>query len=100
MMLSKLYSEAIPFTIILVNFILKSVIVKLIEWVGEETESEQLCSIANFVFAAQFFNTGLLLTLTNANLSEHWPYSLTKFVNGSYYDYTPNWYANVGQLIV
>ena len=40
MMLSKLYSEAIPFTIILVNFILKSVIVKLIEWVGEETESE------------------------------------------------------------
>jgi len=36
----------------------------------------------------------------NANLSEHWPYSLTKFVDGSYYDYTPNWYANVGTLIV
>lgn len=98
--MSKLFAELIPFSIIFVNFCLKYIIVKLIEWVGEDTQSEQLCSIANFVFTAQFINTGILVTLTNANLTEHWPYSLTKFVNGYYYDYTPNWYANVGKLIV
>jgi len=59
-----------------------------------------MTSIANFVFAAYFFNTGILLVLINANLTEHWPYSLTQFVDGAYYDYTPNWYANVGELLV
>lgn len=95
-----MFLESIPFTIILINYILKSFIIMMIEWVGEDTLSEQLCSIANFVFAAQFFNTGLLLLMVNANLSEHWPYSLTQYVDGAYYDYTPNWYADVGQLLV
>lgn len=36
-MKSKLFTELIPFTIVLVNFCLKYVIVRLIEWVGEET---------------------------------------------------------------
>ena len=100
MMISNLFKESIPFAIILINYILKDFIIMMIKWVGEDTSSEQLCSIANFVFAAQFFNTGILILFVNANLSEHWPYSLTKFVDGSYYDYTPNWYANVGTLIV
>jgi len=52
------------------------------------------------VFAAQFFNTALLLLLINANMTEHKPYFLTKYLNGNYYDYSVNWYYNVGEVIV
>ena len=52
------------------------------------------------MFAATFFNTGLLLLIINANMSEHKPYWLTKYINGAYYDYSVNWYYNVGEIIV
>lgn len=59
--------------IVVINLILKESIIALITWVGEDTISEQLASITNGVFYAQFFNTGILLLLVNANLSEHQP---------------------------
>jgi hypothetical protein len=59
---------------------LKIIIIKGITWVGEDTNSEQLSSITNGVFIAQFFNSGILLLLVNGNISEHPPYSLTKYV--------------------
>lgn len=38
--------------------------------------------------------------LVNGNLTEHQPKFLTKYMNNSYYDYYPEWYADVGQKIV
>jgi len=53
------------------------------------------------VFYAQFFNTGLLLTLVNANMTEHKPKFITQFFySGKFRDYEPQWYANVGKMIV
>ena len=52
------------------------------------------------MFYALFFNTGILITLVNANLTEHEPKFLTKYVSGLYYDYSPEWYQNVGEKIV
>jgi hypothetical protein len=46
---------------------LKELIIRMITWVGEDTHSERLSSITNGVFAAQFFNTGFVLLLVNAN---------------------------------
>jgi len=83
-----------------VNLILKTVIIKGITWVGEDTNSEQLSSITNGVFVAQFFNTGILLVLVNGNMTEHSPKFITKFIKGTFYDYMPDWYANVGFKIV
>ena len=59
--------------IVIVNTILKLVTIKGIEWVGEDTNSEQLTSITNGVFIAQFFNTGILILLVNGNMTEHSP---------------------------
>ena len=42
----------------------------------------------------------MLLLIINANMSEHKPYWLTKYINGAYYDYSVNWYYNVGEIIV
>lgn len=101
MMWSKLLGNLVAFFIIGVNAILKILIIKLIIWIGEDTFSKRLTSITNMVFAAQFFNTGILLLLVNANLSEHTKipgYSLFSF--GQFYDYAPQWYIDVGFKIV
>ena len=92
--------QSIAFAIIAINLVLKIVIIKSITWVGEDTNSEQLASITNGVFVAQFFNTGILLLLVNGNLTEHEPHALTKYVHGPYYDYQPKWYSDVGFKIV
>lgn len=97
---SKILGQSIAFIIIAVNLILKNTIISLITWVGEDTNSEQLASITNGVFYAQFFNTGLLLLIVNGNMTEHEPYFITKYIAGPYYDYVPAWYSDVGMKIV
>jgi hypothetical protein len=62
---------AISFIIIIVNTILKIITIKLVEFIQEDTLSEQLSSVTIYVFVAQFFNTAFILLLVNANLSEH-----------------------------
>ena len=39
-------------------------------YIGKPTETEQTKLITNGVFLVQFFNTGILLLLVNANLAE------------------------------
>lgn len=99
-LVSKIFGSSIAFLIIIINVILKTVIIKSITWVGEDTLSEQLSSITNGVFAAQFFNTGILLLLVNGNLTEHDPIFITKYLKGPFYDYMPLWYVNVGEKVV
>lgn len=98
--MSKIFGQSVAFVIIAVNLILKTVIIKGITWVGEDTNSEQLSSITNGVFVAQFFNTGILLLLVNGNMTEHSPKFLTKYIKGPFFDYMPDWYSNVGMKIV
>lgn len=69
----KVFSLSITAVIIIFNTILKKIIISLITWVGEDTFSQRLTSITNGVFVAQFFNTGILLVLVNANLGEQLP---------------------------
>ena len=71
--------------IIAINYILKDMTIRLITWIGYDTHSELMTKITNGVFVALFFNTGILLLLTN------W---------GTYGDYTPAWYAMVGSVLV
>lgn len=97
---SKILGQSVAFVIIAINTVLKIVIIKGITWVGEDTNSEQLASVTNGVFIAQFFNTGILILLVNGNLSEHQPHFLTNFVQGKFYDYQPDWYSNVGFKVV
>jgi len=83
----KVLSLSITVVIIVFNTILKKIIISLITWVGEDTFSQRLTSITNGVFVAQFFNTGILLVLVNANLGEQLPQSIAQYLNGGHYDY-------------
>lgn len=46
-----------------------------------------------------FFNTGFLILLVNANLTEYWPHEITKYVDGPHSDYAPQWFVDVGSKI-
>lgn len=41
-----------------------------------------------------------MLLLVNGNITEHEPQFLTKYIQGPFYDYMPDWYPNVGAKIV
>ena len=94
--ISNLLGTAISFIIIIVNTILKMVTIRLVEFIQEDTLSEQLSSVTIYVFVAQFFNTAFILLLVNANLSEHNIPYFKEWLNGRFYDYSPLWYENVG----
>lgn len=79
---------------------MKTVIIKLVVWVKYDTLSEEISAITSSVFIAQFFNTGILLTLVNANTTEHSPSWFWGVLNGKFYDYVPAWYSGVGELLI
>lgn len=83
-----LLTNGVMVTIIAINYILKVVTIMLITWIGYDTYSEQMAKITNGVFVALFFNTGILLLLTNANVSDVSVW-LSSVFGGRYYDYSP-----------
>ena len=85
--------------IIGINVILKTTIISLITWIGYDTHSELMTKITNGVFICLFFNTGFMLLLTNANFSDVSGWLAVPF-HGTYYDYSPRWYAMVGSVLV
>jgi hypothetical protein len=91
----KILGLSITVIILVTNTILKFISIALVKWIGEDTYSEQLRSITNAIFIAQFFNTGILLLLVNANFNEVGLPGGSIF-KGPYYDYVPYWYVAVG----
>mmetsp|Transcript_8384 Transcript_8384/g.14010 ORF Transcript_8384/g.14010 Transcript_8384/m.14010 type:complete len:683 (+) Transcript_8384:250-2298(+) len=64
----KAMANVLKYIIIIFNYVIRVVVIKLINLVGCSTESTQMKYITDCVFACQFFNTGFLLMLCNANL--------------------------------
>ncbi len=85
--------------VVVVNVALKMTAISLITWIGYDTHSELMARITNGVFIVLFFNTGLLITLANANLSDVSTW-LGSIFDGTHYDYSPNWHSKVGYLLV
>jgi len=92
-------TNAVVLSIIGVNFLIRIAIILLIKWIGYETHSEMAMKITNTVFIALFFNSGILILLTNANLSDVSEF-LGAIFSHSYYDYSPKWYSKVGATLV
>ena len=53
-----------------INFVLRTVCIMLIDWVGFNTETERLSKTTTVTFLVQFFNTAFLLLMVNVNWSE------------------------------
>ena len=63
-------TNGITLIITAINQVLRAVSISLITWIGYDTHSQMLTKITNGVFAAQFFNTAILILLVYANLDE------------------------------
>lgn len=87
--MAKLYGLSITVIIISINVILKKLIVRMFGWIGFDTVSKEMGMISKGVFAAQFFNTGIIILIVNANLSEHQPKQLFGIFKGPFSDYMP-----------
>lgn len=85
--------------VVVVNTILSELTIRMITWIGYDTQSEMMTKITNGIFIAQFFNTGLIYLLVNANFADTFP-SLGSIFRGPYLDYDPGWYSVVGYLLV
>ena len=68
--IATLLNKGVSYLIVGANFVIRTVIISLVKFIGKDTESEQTRLITNGVFVVQFFNTGFLLLLVNANLAE------------------------------
>jgi len=63
-------NECIKFGIIGVNVMIRMAVIAIISYIGCSTESHQMAYITDSVFICQFFNTGFLLMLCGANLTQ------------------------------
>ena len=87
--------------IVMLNYVIRLVVIKIINWVGCSTESTQMIYITNMVFICQFFNTGILPMLCTANLEGQLPPKIVNFFNlkGGSTDFNQNWFTNIGDTI-
>ena len=82
-----------------INFIMRFAMIALISNMKEDTNSAMTRSIMVGIFIAQFFNTGFVLLLVNANLSETHIPILNELLQGQYTDFNSDWYRDVGITI-
>ena len=69
-----------------------------IKSIGFSYESQQIMTIMTTIFYSQYFNTGLVLMISNANF-KHTPLSFIP-INNQYPDLTTDWYHEVGSAII
>lgn len=81
-----------------INFILKTVNIKSVQFIGLFTEGNQNSFIMSFYFVSSFLNTGIILLLVNANL-EFSPISFVPIKN-LYTDLDHYWYMDIGATFV
>ena len=65
-----MWTTALSYILIGFNYILRTVCIMLVNWIGYDTETMRLSKTTSVTFWVQFFNSGILLLLINANLSE------------------------------
>ncbi len=81
-----------------INFILRTVCIMLIDWVGFATETERLSKTTTVTFLVQFFNTAFLLLLVGANMSEQ---PITFWLDGGQFsDFDQMWFRSIGNTII
>ena len=69
-------SNLVTFLITVINIIIRTMNIALINYVGMDRLSMQVRSIMTSIFVISFINTAIMLLLTNANLS----YSVLRFI--------------------
>ena len=65
-----LLGEFSSYLVIVINWALRSLVIKLVKKLSYKTRSEESRTLLIYIFLIQFLNTGPFLLLANANMSE------------------------------
>jgi hypothetical protein len=86
--------------IAIINVVLKFILRLLSKFEKMHTKTEEISSSTIKMFVVQLINTGIIITLVNADfaISKHIPNSFP-ILNGYYSDFNIEWYKNVGTTI-
>jgi hypothetical protein len=90
----KALSQVVSISIVVINLVLRAIMLILIELIGYHTESGKTAAIMTSIFVVQFFNTAILLILTNANTADAGLGFLP--FKGMYPDLNFEWYNDIG----
>jgi hypothetical protein len=64
------FKSSLKFIIIIGNYIIKTCVIYAVKWIGYETLTKQLERVTVVTFLCLFFNTGFIMMLVNADLTE------------------------------
>jgi len=92
------WTTALSYLLIGINYILRTVCIMLVDKIGFPTETMRLSKTTTVTFGVQFFNSGMLLLLINANLSEQ-PFGFG-LISGSMADFSYPWWRSVGNVTI
>ena len=97
MLLKLIFSNAITFTTVILNFLLQSLMQSVVQKIGLRTIGEKNDQLCQFVFISQFINTGIIVLLSNADLK----YSPLSFIplNRKHPEFTEKWFMDNGVQI-
>lgn len=91
-------TELISVLITVVNTIIRTVSIICIKLIGFHTETVQTAAVMIVVWIASFFNTAILMLLTNANTKNTFLSWIP--LRGAYTDLNANWYIDVADALV
>jgi hypothetical protein len=94
------WSNAVKYLIIGINYFLRLVLVKIVYYMGKQSQSEQTELVTNVVFTCQFFNTAILLMLVNANLGPQGIPILSDLFTGNISDFDDSWFNDIGNTLI
>ncbi|OQR84545.1 transmembrane protein [Achlya hypogyna] len=84
-------------TVIVVNLFLQTVLRAFADFERHTSESDRTSAMVLKLFFAQLLNTGIIVLLVNANLSNvPLPLSLSEILHGQFDDFVRQWYISVG----
>lgn len=92
------WTSSLSYLLIGINYILRTVCIMLVNWIGYPTETGKLSNTTSVTFYVQYFNSAFLLLLVNANLSEQ-PFTLG-LTGGSMGDFNSTWFRTVGNVLI
>lgn len=91
-------TTALSYLLIGINYILRTVCIMMVDWIGYPTETERLSKTTTVTFIVQYFNSAFLLLMVNANMSEQ-PLNFW-LTTGAMPDFNSAWFRSVGDIIV
>lgn len=92
------WTSALSYLLIGINYVLRTICIMLVDWIGYSTETVRLSKTTTVTFIVQFFNSAFLLLMVNANLSEQ-PITFW-LTSGTLPDFNAAWFRSVGDIIV